>query len=275
MSEPTNINKINNDEFYSDDEDNANNNLNIVENKKKFDIYNVKDKKENFYKKKDIIPNVPFRCAIIGRSHVSGKGVVATNLICQDNFYFGDFDNIYIFSPSIGSCQKIQAIIDYCQIPEQNLFKNPTLEDIEVVYEFVKEQFETDLKNKKKVQHTLFYFDDLGSTNIFRKDYTIMSKLFQNSRHQCISIITCFQAYSSMMPSIRENVNFLILFNMSNRQLEMVENDHAFCSRKEFRNLFREATKEKHSFMTVNYDNPTYKLYQDKNFNYIKYNLKN
>ena len=89
------------------------------------------------------------------------------------------------------------------------------------------------------------------------RNYGAITRLFCNGRHLNISTIVTAQKHSDIHTTCRENTTGAILFASTGKQLDLITDDHNYLeSKKEFKRMFKEATKEKHSFLVVNYSNP-------------------
>ena len=79
---------------------------------KPINIYRCKDAKEKHYKKKGNLFDLPCRVLCVGKSQYSGKSSFLQNILCQDDnrLYKDDFDEIYIFSGSLKTDNKIKNI---------------------------------------------------------------------------------------------------------------------------------------------------------------------
>jgi hypothetical protein len=240
---------------------------------KHLEIYKVIDKADNYYTKKDLIFDLPLRIGIIGASQRSGKSSIIVNLVCRDEFYNKDFkgENIYIISPSIENDLKLKKMIEVKDIPDHNLFTEYDEGVLEELYNMLAEDYKNSVESGEKPTNKLIIFDDTSHQGVLKnKQHGIISKLFCNGRHILVSTILTSQKYSDILTTCRENLNGAILFSCSNKQLDLIEQDHNFLkNKKDFNNMFRDATKEKHSFFVVNYTNGE-DLYQDSNFNFIK-----
>jgi hypothetical protein len=133
------------------------------------------------------------------------------------------------------------------------------------------EDYKNSVESGEVPTNKLIIFDDTSHQGVLKnKTHGIISKLFCNGRHILVSTILTSQKYSDILTTCRENFNGCILFSCSNKQLDLIEQDHNFLkNKKEFNDMFKDATKEKHSFFVVNYTNGT-NLYQDSNFDFIK-----
>jgi hypothetical protein len=241
---------------------------------KTLSIYKVKDEAETYYTKKDLIIDLPMRLLIIGKSQLSGKSNLLTNLLLRDEFYNKDFDgeNIFLVSPSITNDEKLKKIIKIKEIPEENLFMEYDEDVLKELYKMLQEEYEEAKANGEKPKNKLIIFDDMSyNGDLKSKKHGIINKIFSNGRHLMISSILTSQKYSDILPACRLNCNGAIIFNTNNRELEMIETDHNYLdSKKEFTQMFRKAMNEKHSFLVVNYTNPKEQRYLDENFDVIE-----
>lgn len=241
---------------------------------KNFEIYKVKDKADSYYTKKEHIFDLPLRIGIIGASQRSGKSSVIINLICRDEFYNKDFvgENIYIVSPSIENDLKLKKLIEVKNIPEHNLFTDYDEGVLEDLYNMLAEDYKEAVENKMKPTNKLIIMDDMSYSGALKgKTHGIIAKLFCNGRHILISTILTSQKYSDLLTTCRENFNGAILFSCSNKQLDLIEQDHNFLkNKKEFIDMFKDTTNEPHSFFVVNYTNDFKGLYQNSSFDNLK-----
>ena len=235
----------------------------------KLEIKRMKDKGERHYSDKGDLFNLPMKLLVIGRSQLSGK----TNFICSilldddPRLYGDDFDgeNIYLFSPSATTDHKLKVLIHNKEIPKSNIFKNMNEDIIEALYENIQEEYLEHDSEGKKAPNVLFIFDDMSfGKNIHN---SAIEKLFCNGRHLNISTIVSAQKYTQLPSVARENATGMVLFNSTDKQLELMSDDNNyFENRKDFKSLFRKLTKEKHQFLVVNYSNSFDKLYMNNNF---------
>ena len=240
----------------------------------KFEIYKVKDKSETYYTKKETIFDLPMRILIIGKSQASGKSNFLLNLILRPEYYGNDFkgENIYIISPSLDTDNKLNSLVEVKDIPEENQMQEYDEDVLKELYNILEEEYKEAVSEGRKPENKLVIFDDMSFSGALKaKQFGIVNKLFMNGRHLNISTIITAQKYSDISTGARENCTGIILFNCTNKQLDLIEKDHNyFKSKKDFFNMFRDATSEKHSFLAINYTNPKNEMYQDSNFNVIK-----
>lgn len=243
---------------------------------KKLKIRKVRDSGEKHYTNKGaFLPPLPLRAMAVGRSQSSGKTNLGVALFSDKNLYGNDYDgdDIYIFSNSINSDDKLQRFIKFKKIPEENLFHGFDEEIIEELYKNIYEDYKAAIEDKEKPKNVLLYLDDIAFSGAFKKNrYGTINRIFSNGRHVLCSIYITLQSYTSALTSIRENANAIFLFSMSNRQLEQVADDHAIMTTKDFKKMFRDVTKQKYSFMLINYNNPAETRYLNSEFEPILLN---
>jgi len=241
---------------------------------KKLEIRKVKDSGEKFYTNKGgRLPNLPLRAIAVGRSQSSGKTNLGVALFSDKNLYANDFegDNIYLFSNSLNTDDKLRRFIRFKEIPEENCFNGYDELLLTELYNNIHEDYQESIRNKEKPKNVLLYLDDIAFGGAFKKNrYGVINRIFSNGRHILLSCYITLQSYTSALTSIRENSNAIFLFSMSNRQLDLVADDHALMPNRDFKKMFRDATKKKYSFMLINYSNPSESRYLNDKFQPIK-----
>ena len=238
----------------------------------KLRILKVKDKSEKHYVNNGKLFNLPSSIIICGRSLISGKSNMILNIILRPEFKFGKHfkgENIYVVSPSTDTDYKLKTLIKQKDIPQSNLFSNYSEEGLEAVSEHIREVYEEDPS-----AHQLIIFDDASYSGVFKKKrFGVLAKMFQNSRHEQLSIIATTQTYTDIGNNLRSNSNILILFGTSDRILDTIADENAYAmSKKSFKEMFKQYTKKRHSFIVINYQNPLEERYLDSDFNPIDVN---
>ena len=236
------------------------------------DIYKMKDTSESLHKKKGLLFDMPFRIALVGKSMLSGKTSLAISLLYQldSRLYREDFlpEDIYIFSPSAKTDFKLKTYITEKEIPAENVFTEYNEEEIDALYEILKEDYNEKMENKEKPAHKLFYFDDMTfGGQLKRKMNGVISKIMCNGRHFLLNTLITSQVYVDLPRCVREQLTGLILFSGTDRQLDTVMEEHNYLeSKKDFKKMYREVSKDPHSFLVVNYSNPMESRYLNKEF---------
>ena len=236
----------------------------------KIQILKLKDNTDSFVKRKNKTFDLPMRVLLTGKTGM-GKTNILSNFLLNDNkeFYRKDFDpeNIFIFSNSLEGDNKLKIIIRELDIPEENLFKKYDEEVVEVIYDMLMENYNEAIEEGEKPKHSLMIFDDVsfdGSLKGKEKE-SQMNRIFMNGRKFLISTLATAQKYSSFGTGLRENASGLLLGKSSNKQLDLIEQDHNYLkNKKDFRDMYLDNTKDKHDFLVINYSKP--ELYFSKEF---------
>jgi len=221
-------------------------------------FYKMKDKTDKFTVIKNDLPNLPMRMLIIGKSGC-GKSSIIGNLLCIH--YKKDFlpEDIFIFSGSLDGDIKLKTIIDYLEIPKENLFDEYNEDKLNELYTLLQDDFNESLEKKQKPSHKLIILDDLSFSGKLKgkKDNNVINKIFMNGRKFNINIIATAQKYSDLSTGSRENATAMILFKSSNKQLELIEQDMNYLdNKKQFMKLVKDNTKENHDFLMIDFSKP-------------------
>jgi hypothetical protein len=253
----------------------------MSEKQKPIVILKMKDKAESKRVKKEQTFDLPMRVLIVGKSQYAGKTNAVGNFLTRPfndhdeegkAFYARDFlsKNIYIVCPSTDLDSKWQDLIEAREIPASNVFTSYDEETMDELYEALQKQYKAREQNGDPHEHVLLILDDLAfSGKLKDKMHGVLAKIFCNGRQILISVIATMQKYSQVSTTARENATGLLLYECSNKQLELIMDDHAIIPKKDFIKVFRDATKEKHSFMVVNYSNDYKDRYQNSHFQTI------
>jgi hypothetical protein len=150
----------------------------IIIMSKPINIYRVKDSKEKHYTDKGLLFNLPFKLLMVGKSQFSGKSSCIVNLLLQDDkrLYKDEFDgdNIYIFSGSLKTDNKIKTIIRQFDIPESNLFSNYDENSLDAIYELTEEEYNDAVDNNEKPKNTLIILDDIAFGGDLKKKIVVL-----------------------------------------------------------------------------------------------------
>ncbi len=235
-------------------------------------ILKVKDKSDTYYTKIDKIFDLPFRILINGKSQLSGKTTIILNLLLRNAYYRDKFEGENIFIVSNNKLDnKLKILMEQKEIPKENYMKYDE-DELEILYDQLEDEFLDEVNDKKKPSNRLIIFDDVAySGSLKNKTSGIVSKIVMNGRHLCLSSIFTTQKFSLVSTAVRTNITGAILFNTSQKELEMIAEDFNYLPKKQdFIKMFREATKEKNSFLVVNFSNKNEEMYLDSNFEPIK-----
>ena len=181
-----------------------------------------------------LFPNT-IRAIIVGRSGC-GKTNLLLNLICHENGL--KFSNVYIYSPTLfqNAYQHLDSVL--ANVPNIGYFKYHSNDD-------------TIPHPTEAKPNSLFIFDDVACDRQKR-----MAEYFCMARHNNIDVIYLMQTYSKLPKQlIRDNSNFIILFEMDAMNLKHSYDDYVSCDMnfESFHNLCKKCwNSEKHGFLTIN-----------------------
>ena len=132
----------------------------------------------------------------------------------------------------------------------------------------LKDEFNETVEAKEKPQQKLFFFDDMSAGGNFKKKmHGVMAKIFCNGRHILLSTIVTAQKYSDIPTVVRENLTGGVFFSGTDRQLELISDDHNHFDKKQtFKSMYRKVTAEPHSVLIINYSNNLDDRYLNKQF---------
>lgn len=235
-------------------------------NEDKLKVLKVKDKTDKLTVSVNRLFSLPFRLILTGKSG-SGKGGIITNICLNENYgYKKIFTDYYIFAPEPYADEKMKVIIEEHEIDESNIFED--IEELEDLYDMLVEDFKDRVADGEKPRLPLIIIDDLAFSGKLANRFNALAKVYCNSRKFMISVITTAQAYTQVAKNIRLQSSAMIIFQTSNKELEIIETENNYLrgGKKAFYNMFRDNVKEKHDFICINYSNNYDELYLDKNF---------
>jgi len=230
-----------------------------------FDILKVRDPTDKHFTKKDIIFDLPFKLAIIGKSQISlGKTSIIINLLLREKYYKNNFkgENIYVITENKLDFKLNHVLKKEKDIPDSNFF-NFDEAILEELYNILEEEFD----EEKKKQNRLIIFDDVAFSAGLKGSMTgILSKIVMNGRHIGLSSIFTTQKYSLIGTNIRTQLTGAMIGGLSTKELELVEQDLNFMdNKKKFMKVMRDNTKGR-DFVVINFTNDDAHRYLDKNF---------
>jgi hypothetical protein len=222
--------------------------------------------------------DLPMRVLIVGKSQLSGKSTFLGNILLRPydstdtggmDFYKNDFkgENMYLVSESLHLDDKLQAIIQGKSIPSMNCLSHFNEDELTAIYDSIEKKFNEDIEAKRKPVHSLWILDDISFTGALKEKVNgILAKAFMNGRHILLSILCTSQKMTSIQTGLRENCTGCILFECSAKQSQLISEDHATSSTKEFEKMLRRETQQKHNFLVINYSNPIERRFMNSNF---------
>ncbi len=235
-------------------------------NEEKLKVLKVKDKTEKLTVSVNRLFSLPFRLILTGKSG-SGKGGIITNICLNENYgYKKLFTDYYIFAPEPYADEKMRVVIEEHDVPESNIFED--IDELEELYDMLVDDFKERSSNDEKIRLPLLIIDDLAFSGRLANRFNALAKVYCNSRKFMISVITTAQAYTQIAKNIRLQASAMIIFQTSNKELEILETENNYLrgGKKAFYKMFRDNVKEKHDFLCINYSNNYDEMYLDKNF---------
>jgi hypothetical protein len=245
-------------------------------------IIPIKDGLATYKIDKKKISSLPAKIIINGRSQLSGKSTLIANLFLRPyssddiegaEFYKNDFrgEDIFVVCPSIHLDPKWAIIIKAKAIPESNIYADFNEEEISELYERLEKKFYEE-RDEGNIHQRVILFDDIAYTGGLKdKTFGIISKIVSNGRHIALSSVFVSQKYTQLSTTVRSQATQVYLFECSNSELDVVVEDHSNMPKKQFIDIFRACTKERHSFMSICYTSPTEERYMNSKFETIKY----
>ena len=233
-------------------------------------VLKVIDKSDNNVIDMGYLPNVRFFGLLVGKTGCS-KTTLLINLLLNPDFGYDKIfkgEHMYIFSGSLSSDEKIKKLIKAKDIPDENLYDKSDDEILNDLYDKLEKEYMDRIENDEPTEYPLIILDDLSFTGGFHgKKFNSLVRFAQNSRKLGISVLVTTQYYSQILPAIRSNISFAILYQCSQRNLENIVDEHNFFdNRRKFIKMFRDKVISKRDFIVVNYDNDGTDIYLDKEF---------
>jgi hypothetical protein len=243
-------------------------------------VFPMKDSNDTNTIIKSSLCNLPTRSLMIGASGL-GKSSLLGWLMCNEGEKgWKDHikpENIYIFSGSYKNGkgdEKLDKIIKYLEIPEENIFDSYDNDVLNELYEVIVDNYNDAIEEKEKPEHSLIIMDDLGFTNKLKKniDDSALDRIFCNGRKFLVSTIILNQRIIQCSPTVITQANNVILFKPNNRDLELYETNFNYLeSKKLFNKMVRQQTENKHDYMVIDLSKNKKEIYRDKEFEPIKF----
>jgi hypothetical protein len=198
-------------------------------------------------KYKGLVRDRPHVSVFAGRKG-SGKTQLLIKLLKDAEGWKGVYQKIIIVSPTF----KFQKAWK-CLAPD----------GITVYTQLTDELMEKLLQTSPSI-NTLIIFDDNGE-DVKRVNTQAMNKLISNSRHLNLSIVFLLQKLSQAPTIVRSNTDTFVCFSAtSTRETDLLWAEIGVLSKKDFYNMFRDATQEQYSCFVASMEKGKLKFY--KNF---------
>lgn len=232
------------------------------------------------------IPKPPYRQIIVGTTG-SGKSNLIKNYIF--NFYKDYFQEIYIFCGSLDDCEEYERISEKTFFNKWNnkkerlykskrepmsskvsVFRNINEKDLMELYEDIEEE----QQEKGKKFPILFVFDDMITDRLFKRSVnsSVIDSLFVKGRHINLSVIVATQRYRLLNLTVRDaNSSQVVVFNgVGEKELDAIAEEHSgHLEKDDFKQLYKETTREPFTFLVVNTKAVKTKRFQNSQFQFL------
>ena len=194
----------------------------------------------------EMLPQPPFLMTVVAQ-RASGKTNMVIDLLTDDKKLRGVFDLVFVWSTSYYHDSKWKNINIPCE--EKMVFEKYDIDAIEDLFKTLQEIAKT------KTMHVLFVFDDMIDQNVMHpQQMGTIEAIAVRGRHYNISVIMISQLYKKLSGPMRVNSTNSIFFRIRNRnELEkVVEENQESLTKKDFLQVYNQATKEPFSFLHIN-----------------------
>ena len=199
---------------------------------------------------KFIIPNHASRVYFCGKSG-SGKSTALINLLTMNKYYF---DEIHIFSPTIGDDQNWKNYLDIYTKKEKMIETYDDLDLNAITNILASSQEDINENGLRHGQRKLIIIDDLIDSKNMRQE--AMKSLFFKSRHWSVSVYISSQSYMEMPRALRVNCSNLLIFKPDNSEIKRIVEEQAnlyIKDKKDLEHIIQDACfSEKNSFLHIN-----------------------
>ena len=198
-------------------------------------------------------PREGFMLGLVARRG-QGKSFLIYNLLKK--FYKGCFDEIYIFTPSLGNDLTLSP--ESLELPEEYFFDHIDPGFIQSIIDKQieqKKEFERGRLKQKHLNRVLMVFDDCISDPNFssNKNTNILNSIGFKGRHFRINCIITSQYYNGLSRRFRVNVTNWIFFQTDNmkEKKSIIEEQGGICDEKHFERMFTHATQQDFDFFFI------------------------
>ena len=197
------------------------------------------------YKNHFLLPQQAIRALIFGCSG-SGKTQLLLNLIVNPNIPQVGYDKLFVYSKSLEQ-PKYKLLQKAVKTIEE-------LHGVKIGYFYKNDVEMLSPKDLNPNERNLIVLDDcmLDSQNKIG-DYFCMGR---HSGCQCFYLAQSY--YKVPLQTVRNNCNFLIMFNVDDRDLQSIHQSHVGrdISFKEFQEFYDHTMKEPYSFVVIDKTKP-------------------
>ena len=222
-------------------------------------VYRNKDKEKKYNISSDL--HYPFRICILG-STGSGKTNLLMNLIFEE--YAKILKRVVLMAGKPDTISEMKSLHN----------ENKPSFDMELFNKY-NDQKVNEIMDKVEEDHkeTVFIFEDLTAFNVFKKNSNnAIDRILMNGRQSLASAIFTAQYYKNLHGSARSiNCSMLILFEVpDDEEKEKIYKEHKNgLTRDQFFKLLEEHTREKFTFLAIDYTQPKESRFRDTNLKVI------
>ena len=194
-------------------------------------------------KVKPLHPNLPAppSCILLVMPTKTGKSTIISNMLLNKAFYGQDyFDNVKIISNTINNDQTSRFL--------KKAFDCEDHYEDKMIHDLIKSQSSYAREDMPSV--CLVLDDCLGEKTTALNN---ISSRYRHSNIQLLMIST--QLFRKVSPTIRANANWILIGRLQNEsEMDKLSEEYSsmYGGDKNFRELYKQATKKKFSFLTLN-----------------------
>ena len=193
--------------------------------------------------------------SLIGKGG-SGKSSLMISLLKSPEMFKGVYDYIYVFIPPT-SRASVQNSFWEKNLPENQIYDDLTIENLEEVYEHIE-------SNSENGDKSLIIFDDVQSKMKENNIRKLILHLNNNKRHLKLSMWLLLQNYTKLDKQIRMNITDIITFKVSKPELQNIYEEHIELESKLWDKVQLILFKKAYDFYYLNTNNQRFFLNWDE-----------
>ena len=204
----------------------------------KFSVDNELDSKLNDFEITSLMNKSNFTL-FLGRAG-SGKSSLLISFLQTPSLFKKVFHDIYLFMPSNSRSSIRNGFFDK-NLPEDQIYDDVTLENLQAVYDKAQESAKDDL-------NTLLIFDDVQK--YFKgENEKLLLHMINNRRHARISIWFACQTYASIPRQVRQGLTNLFIFKVNKIEMENIFSECIEQHKKAFLDILNFVYDKTHNFL--------------------------
>lgn len=173
----------------------------------------------------------------------SGKSSLLISFLQSAELFKKVFHNIYLFMPHNSRSSVSNGFFEN-NIPEDNIYDDVTLENLQEVYEKIQ-------TNAIDGETSLILFDDVQK--YFKGDNEkFLLHMANNRRHAKMSMWMACQTYKSIPTQIRMSITDMFIFKISKNEMENIFEEAIEQHKKDFINVTNFVFDKPHNFLYIN-----------------------